>query len=118
MRARYLPDDERRLDGYNKDRRIAVRIKSTQEVCLDIHEARQLISDLKVAVAKDCEELNKRITSNDHESFRHKVVALENRLIQINNTIYAVGAPLGSDQYFRIRKLANLTQRIEQEATP
>jgi hypothetical protein len=40
-----------------------------------------------------------------------RIAELERRLIAINDTIYAAGAPLGSERYFAIREEAAKTSR-------
>jgi len=58
---------------------------------------------------------NSRLTKENFNDFAddnaiiwaaEKIEKLEKRMTQINETIFAVGAPLGSDNYFTVRKLA------------
>lgn len=53
---------------------------------------------------------------------RQQIAALLDRLKQIDQLIFAVGAPLGSDLYFEIRTLCNVcysrpTTALEKDST-
>ncbi len=45
------------------------------------------------------------------EQLLKRISELEDRLVKINSIIYAVGASIGSDNYFRIRHIAAETER-------
>lgn len=52
-----------------------------------------------------------KIMCNQLRAAKKRTSVLEDRLVKINRLIYAKGAPLGSDTYFKIRGLVAETER-------
>lgn len=86
------------------------------EDALLIDKARQLLVGMTESAAKQKTGFPTSLTEEELEAFfvlagslgelRREITALERRLEEINDTIFAEGAPLGSDRYFTIRGLA------------